>query len=79
MKSLFRLALVVLGLVFASSLMAQTITPQIGGGIGFTFDGGISGQGTSSAPAPCPSPTAPDGSIDLSQCSNAFYVAVILY
>jgi hypothetical protein len=27
--------------------------------------------------ASCPSPTAPNGAVDLSQCSNAFYVAVI--
>ena len=29
--------------------------------------------------AGCASPTAPDGSIDMSQCSNAFYVSVILF
>lgn len=28
-------------------------------------------------PVSCPSPTAPNGQVDLSQCSNAFYVAVI--
>jgi len=27
----------------------------------------------------CPSPTAPNGVVDLSVCSNAFYVAVILF
>lgn len=29
------------------------------------------------APPACASPTAPNGVVDLSQCSNAFYVAVI--
>jgi hypothetical protein len=29
------------------------------------------------AVAGCASPTAPNGAVDLSQCSNAFYVAVI--
>jgi hypothetical protein len=27
--------------------------------------------------ASCASPNAPDGAVDLSKCSNAFYVAVI--
>lgn len=45
-------------------------------GIGFTD--GIFNPGTASAPpVGCASPTAPNGVVDLSQCSNAFYVAVI--
>lgn len=40
------------------------------GGIG----GGLS---AASAPVGCASPTAPNGVIDLSQCSNAFYAATI--
>jgi hypothetical protein len=56
----------------------SSITPQLGGGIGFGFDGGISGKGNAVAPpAGCASPTAPNGAVDLSQCSNAFYVAII--
>ena len=46
---------------------AQLLTTNVGPG---SFGG---------AAPPCPSPTAPDGNVDLSQCSNAFYVAVILF
>ena len=38
---------------------------------------GINNFTTSPAPAQCASPNAPDGHVDLSKCSNAFYVAVI--
>lgn len=58
--------------------ISRSITPQLGGGIGFGFDGGISGNGKTTPPPPgCASPTAPNGVVDLSQCSNAFYAAVI--
>ena len=35
--------------------------------------------GTGAAPPPpgCAVPDAPDGAVDLSKCSNAFYIAVI--
>lgn len=33
----------------------------------------------SSAPADCAVPDAPDGAVDLSKCSNAYYLAVILF
>ena len=39
-------------------------------GIGFN-------GGTAAPPPSCASPTAPNGVVDLSQCSNAFYVAII--
>jgi hypothetical protein len=35
------------------------------------------GVGTAAVIPGCASPTAPDGNVDLSQCSNAYYVAVI--
>lgn len=40
---------------------------------------GAMGRGGTVTPPPvgCVSPTAPNGVVDLSQCSNAFYVAVI--
>jgi hypothetical protein len=52
MKIIF--AIVIL-LILAATLQAQTINQNIGGGIGYTFDGGINGKGKGgSAPiAPC--------------------------
>ena len=38
---------------------------------------GINNFTTSAAPAQCASPNGPNGHVDLSKCSNAFYVAVI--
>lgn len=50
----------------------------LGEGNRFGKLGAISkGAGSPTPPSGCASPTAPDGAVDLSQCSNAFYVAVI--
>jgi hypothetical protein len=38
---------------------------------------GAFGKGAVIVPVGCASPTAPNGQVDLSQCSNAFYAAVI--
>jgi hypothetical protein len=46
MKRFF--ALILLAITAAGGVAAQSLTPQIGGGIGITFDGGISGAGGSS-------------------------------
>lgn len=43
------LSLIIAVVLFVSPVLAQSITPQIGGGIGYGFDGGISG-GRPSAP-----------------------------
>lgn len=50
-------------------------------GLGNRFGklGSFGKGGSVTPPAGCASPTAPNGQIDLSQCSNAFYVAVVLY
>lgn len=48
-----RLLTALLALLLAGApVAAQTITPQIGGGLGFTFDGGISGKGAPVGPQP---------------------------
>ena len=48
-----RILTAVLALALASApVAAQTINQNIGGGIGFTFDGGISGKGGGSGPPP---------------------------
>lgn len=39
-----RVAFVCVLLIVTSIAWGDTITPQIGGGIGFSFDGGISGK-----------------------------------
>lgn len=53
------------GLLIGSALVAaaQTVTPQIGGGIGFSFDGGISWM----KPASSPPPSMCNGTADYSQ------------
>lgn len=38
---------------------------------------GAAGKGGTAAVTGCASPDAPNGVVDLSKCSNAFYVAVI--
>lgn len=64
--SLFILIGIALMACFAT---ARSQMSQTGAGV-------IAGGG---APPPgCASPTAPNGVVDLSQCSNAFYIAVIL-
>lgn len=46
--------------------------------LGQPNSGGIGGAFTAAAaPVGCASPTAPNGVVDLSQCSNAYYVALI--
>ena len=52
-----------LALLIASAVLAaaQTIDPQIGGGIGFSFDGGIAGKKAASSP-----PSSCAGALDLS-------------
>lgn len=49
----------------------------LGEGNRFGKLGAISKGGTGVAPVGCASPTAPNGVVDLSQCSNAYYVALI--
>lgn len=63
-------AAIILALLFAAVSIARSdgiYNPPSGGGV------------TPPPPPPtgCSSPTAPNGVVDLSQCSNAFYAAVI--
>lgn len=61
-------------------LLAAGYAHAIGvGGEGRQFGrlGATAGKATVVIPPSCASPTAPNGVIDLSQCSNAFYAAVI--
>jgi hypothetical protein len=46
-------------------------------GTGFGKLGSMGKQKAFVPPPSCGSPTAPNGQLDLSQCSNAFYVAVV--
>lgn len=72
------LPLIILLALSATAAAHSDIVGRIGKGIGFTGRNAVSGGiGTGSAPIGCASPTAPNGVIDLSQCSNAFYAAVI--
>lgn len=77
------LALLIAGLCLATGALAAGIsgstTPQIGGGIDLGMDGGISSPTAAAAPPGCASPDAPDGAVDLSKCSNAFYLAVLFF
>lgn len=64
-------------LLLAGSIAAAQ---AFGLGLGNRFGklGSIGPSGSVAPPPPaCVSPTAPNGVVDLSQCSNAFYVAVI--
>lgn len=48
-----------------------------GEGLRFGRVGATPGKATAFIPPSCASPTAPNGVIDLSQCSNASYAAII--
>lgn len=58
-----------------------TAAHAFGLGLGNRFGrlGAMNGGTASVAPVGCASPTAPNGVVDLSQCSNSYYVAVILF
>ena len=48
------------------------------GRLGARFGGlGAVAPNAAAIALPCPSPTAPNGVVDLSVCSNAYYVALI--
>ena len=74
MFSRIGLALLLAALTGAAFAKGLSMTPQVGGGIG-QFDGGISSVLTAAAPPPS---CTTDGSLDLSQCSNAIYLALII-
>jgi hypothetical protein len=50
-----------------------------GGSSGLGNSGGGFSPGGGGGPISCGSPDAPNGVVDLSKCSNAFYVATILF
>lgn len=69
-------------LVLAALIALAAVQPAFSFGLGSlgTHFGslGAIGSGTQTvAPVGCASPDAPDGAVDLSKCSNAYYVAVI--
>jgi len=70
------------GIVTVATVAAALYARDAGAfGLGSNLFGamGVVGSGSVSGPAPsgCASPTAPDGSVDLSKCSNALYAAII--
>jgi hypothetical protein len=62
-------------LVIASIYAAHAI--GLGEGTRFGRLGAAGKKGTAAVIPSCASPTAPNGVVDLSQCSNAFYAATI--
>jgi hypothetical protein len=79
MLILNRVLLIVAMLVVSTTARSDGISAfeNIFGGIqGF---GGIGRNAKSTVVPACPSPTAPNGVVDLSLCSNAFYEVVILF
>jgi hypothetical protein len=71
---------IVAAVLAASVLLACMSAYGAVGGLGKDFGRlGKLGNQKKVVVAGCASPTAPDGSVDLSQCSNAFYVSVILF
>ena len=67
-----RLLTALLALLLAGApVAAQTINQNIGGGIGFTFDGGISGKGGGSGPPP--TQCASTGIFNLGNVCNDIY------
>lgn len=69
-----KIALAVL-MVLASLAAAHAFGLGLGNRLGKL---GVMGGGAAFVPPPgCASPTAPNGVVDLSLCSNAFYAAVI--
>lgn len=73
-----RKAFLVLGVLMALASAQPAFSfgfSQLGAHFGTLGANGGAGSGV--APVGCASPTAPDGTVDLSQCSNAYYVALI--
>lgn len=68
------LLIILLGLAVATAAKSDGILNPTMQSIG-AYDG-INNFTTSAAPPVCAN-DAPDGTVDLSKCSNAFYVAVI--
>jgi hypothetical protein len=69
-------------IIIAALMLLASLTAAIAFGLGeqgiqFGHEGKMPDFTPAAVPG-CASPTAPNGQIDLSQCSNAFYVAVIL-
>jgi hypothetical protein len=72
-----RAAIVALAALLALAAARPALSFGIGQ-LGSRFGGlGAVGSQPPAVVAGCASPTAPNGAVDLSQCSNAFYVAVI--
>lgn len=67
-------ALLALGLAMAAPAALALGIGQLGARFGGL---GAQGLGTTTVIVGCASPTAPNGVVDLSQCSNAYYVALI--
>ena len=74
--SILSRALLILALLAVSTMARSDGISNIGN-LNSGFTGGLANFGVAaSAPIGCASPTAPDGTMDLSECSNAFYAAV---
>lgn len=65
--------------LFAVGLSLALVGAAHAFGLGNRFGrlGAMNGGTASVAPVGCASPTAPNGVVDLSQCSNSYYVALI--
>lgn len=85
MKRVFLAIILLLSGIYAAAAQFNGCPPGFcnsSGGIGNTggSGGGFSPGGNGgAAPADCAVPDAPDGVVDLSKCSNAYYLAVILF
>jgi hypothetical protein len=68
--------LLILALLLTSTFARSDGLSTIGG-LNSGFTGGFNNFAAQTVVVGCASPTAPNGIVDLSQCSNAFYAAVI--
>ena len=74
--SIFNRAILILALLVASTMARSDgiYNPTVGT---WGFQDGINNAVAAAVVVGCASPTAPNGVVDLSQCSNAFYAAVV--
>lgn len=79
MKRFFLAVILLLSGIYAAAAQFNGCPPGLcGGSLGLgNVGGGFAGNGAAAAVPGCAVPDGPNGVVDLSKCSNAFYIAVI--